>query len=574
MKRSTRRLIILLAMLPVAILLLGMFYMWGMSHLEGVPHGLAESLEWAAETLTTTGYGKDNQWHHPAMLLFVIVAQFAGLFLVFMIFPIYVLPYFEERFESRLPRELPSLDKHVLIYRFGPSVDSLIEELRRFGCESVVIEEDEALARRLREQGHHVVLANLIGGYLDLGNIQQARAIVANGGDHDNAVLIALARSQGYRGAIYAFSEDPLHRTAMLRAGASAVFTPRHVLAADLASKVSNRIKPHIAGARQISEHVGVSELRIHADSPLSGQTLGEARVRERIGATVIAEWVNGRFVAGSNRNTRIHPGAIIVAIGSHAALERLGQLAKPLRDVGPIIIAGYGEVGRKVGELLRDAGEQVRVLNDKPGTGVDVVGNVMRQATLEQAGVREASAVILSLGNDSETLFAAAVVREYAPEVPLIARVNIPKSVDLLYRLGADFVLSVSEVAGQMLAHTLLGEEYVSVEPRLKIVKVNPAGMIGEHPWRTGLRDRTGCHMVAVERKGKVHVEFADDFKIGQDDVLYLCGTPEALNDFFTQSPESRPEGVNESDITEDDGINSSDDGTANRQGTGKQGQ
>jgi len=543
MKKSTCRLLILLAALPIAILLLGMFYMWGMNHLEGVPHSLAESLEWAAETLTTTGYGRDSQWHHPAMLLFVIVAQFIGLFLIFMIFPIYVLPYFEERFESRLPRELPPLDKRVLIYRFGPSVDSLIEELRHFDCESVVIEEDEALARRLRDQGYHIVLANLIEGYLDLGNIQQARAIVANGGDHDNAVLIALARAQGYRGAIYAFAEEPLHRTAMLRAGASAVFTPRLVLAADLASKVSDRIKPHITGARQISEHVGVSELRIHANSPLSGQTLGEARVRERIGATVIAQWVNGRFVAGSNQNTRIHPGAIIVAIGSHAALERLGRLAKPLRVAGPILIAGYGEVGRKVGELLRDAGEHIRVLDEEGGVGIDVVGNVMHQATLEEAGVREASAVILSLGNDSETLFAAAVVREHAPEVPLIARVNVPKSVDLLYRLGADFVLSVSEVAGQMLAHTLLGEEYVSVEPRLKIVKANAVEMVGEHPWQAGLRERTGCHMVAVERKGKVHVEFDDKFRIERGDSLYLCGMPEALDNFFAQFPQSCPE-------------------------------
>ena len=542
MRKSTRRLILLLASLPVVIVTVGVIYMLGMNFLEGSPRSLVQSLEWAAETLTTTGYGADNQWHQPVMAFFVIVTQFVGLFLVFLIFPVYVLPYFEERFESRLPRTLPNIKNYVLIYRFGPAVESLIEELRRFGLDTMIIEEDETVARYLHDHGQKVVLTKIDGGDIDFGSIKDARAIVANGEDHDNAVLITLARTQGYQGPVYAFAEDPLHRPAMLKAGASEAFTPRLVLANTLASKASNRINPRIAGAHQISEHVGISELRIHANSPLSGQTLGEARLRERIGATVIAQWINGRFVAGGNRKTRIHPGAIIVAIGSHAALDRLSKLAKSLHATGPILVAGYGEVGRNVSELLRAAGERVRVLNDRGGAGIDVVGNVMHQSTLEAAKVREASAVILTLGNDSESLFAAAVVREYAPAVPLIARVNLPKSVDLLYRLGADFVLSVSAVAGQMLAHKLIGEEYVSVEPQLKIVKINPAGLAGEHPWRTSIREQTRCHLVAVERAGTVHVEFKDDFRIEQGDALYLCGMPEALDDFFNQFPGSGP--------------------------------
>jgi len=219
---------------------------------------------------------------------------------------------------------------------------------------------------------------------------------VANGKDHDNAALIAMARTQGYRGPIYAFAEDPLHQPAMLRAGASEAFTPRLVLANTLASKASNRINPRVAGAQQISEYVSISELRIHANSPLAGCTLGEARIRERI-------VTRGR-------------------------------------------------------------------------------------------------------------------------------------------RTGADFVLSVSEVAGQMLAHKLIGEDYVSVEPQLKIVKVKPAAFVGEHPWRAGVRERSGCHLVAVERTDTVYVEFADDFRIEQGDALYLCGTPDALDDFFNQFSESGP--------------------------------
>src|ERR1035437_8312350 len=114
LKRSTKRLLALLALLPSAVLLLGTIYMLGMDYLEGTPRTFLQSLQWASETLTTTGYGADSRWNHPAVAIFVIFGQFLGLFLVFLIFPIFVLPYFEEQFEVRLPHVLPPMAGKVL----------------------------------------------------------------------------------------------------------------------------------------------------------------------------------------------------------------------------------------------------------------------------------------------------------------------------------------------------------------------------------------------------------------------------------------------------------------------------
>ncbi len=49
--------------------------------------GFWQSLAWASEILTTTGYGHDNQWRHPLMIAFVVAVQFIGVFLVFLVFP-------------------------------------------------------------------------------------------------------------------------------------------------------------------------------------------------------------------------------------------------------------------------------------------------------------------------------------------------------------------------------------------------------------------------------------------------------------------------------------------------------
>ena len=78
LKRSTKRLLALLALLPAAVLVLGMIYMLGMEYLEGTPRTFLQSIQWASETLTTTGYGADNHWNHPAVALFVILGQFLG----------------------------------------------------------------------------------------------------------------------------------------------------------------------------------------------------------------------------------------------------------------------------------------------------------------------------------------------------------------------------------------------------------------------------------------------------------------------------------------------------------------
>ena len=543
LKRSTRRLLLLIASLPAVVLLLALLYMAGMGYLEHRPRGFWFSLEWAAETLTTTGYGADSSWSSPLMVLLVIAGQFLGVFLVFLVFPIYLLPFFEERFEGRLPSALPAMDgrRCVLVYRYGPAVAMLIEDLARFGRRVVVLEEDRDVARRLQERGLEVVHASLGDEYLDLAPLRGAEAIVANGEDHDNAALVLIARELGFEGPIFALVDEPLHRHPLQTSGATAVYTPRHVLAAALAAKASRRIQRRVSGLQQIGDHVTAAEMRIHPQSRLAGRTLADLRAPERLGVTVVGRWAEGEFRPGISGRDRLEPGTIIIAIGSPEGVARLGAFATPLKQGGRIVVLGYGEVGRKIVELLRDAGERTTVIDVEASPGVDVVGNALDAAVLERAGVHDASAVVLALSNDNEALFAATVVRDFAPQVPLVARVNRAQTVKRLYQVGTDFALSIGQVAGQLLANQMLGEEYVSLEPTVKIVKVDGSAFAGQHPLRTDLRGRADVLVVALERAGAVVVEFGDEYRVASGDVLFLCGAPDALDACFGEFPQLR---------------------------------
>lgn len=537
MLRPHQRLLILVATVPVLVVLAALLYMLGMAHLEHDHRTFWESLEFAAETLTTTGYGEDGHWQSPVMVVFVVVLQFLGVALVFLIVPIYLIPFLEERFEVRLPQEASEdLAGHVVIFRYGPAVATLLPQVEAAGVPTLVVEEDESVARRLFEGGQRVILRRLEQRALSAAGLPRARALIANGSDAEDAHVILAARQLGFDKDILALVEEPFHRKPIMLAGATAAFTPRHILGAALAARASTRISPRVAGVQQLGRHLRVSEMRVRPESPLAGSTLEEAGIGARTGATVIGQWVGGELVARPTAAMRLEPGGILVAVGSPESLARLERLAagvEPITRAGPFVVGGYGEVGRKVVELLRDAGEDTRVVDRNEAAGVDLVGDMLDPQVLESVGIREAQAVILALDADSATVFATVIIKDYAPEVPVIARVNEAENVERIHRAGVDYALSISQVSGQMLARRLLGEEAVSVDPHLKVLRVPAEGLAGRHPADLRIRERTGCSVVAVERGEAALVEFGPDFRFEAGDTVYVSGSSEAVGRF-----------------------------------------
>jgi len=539
--RSYRRLLLMLMTLPVTLFVLAVLYQLGMDHLEGQSRSLLEGLIWAAETLTTTGYGRDTAWSHPVMAAFVIAVQFLGVFMAFLAFPIFIIPFFEERFEARLPTRLTSLKGQVLIYRFGPAVTTLLSELDQARVPVTIFEEDEPTARRLRERGRTVVLGNLEDDDPDLSSLIGAAGMILNGDDNDNAAMALAARYGGFTGPIVALVSDPLRRAPMIRAGATTAFTPEHVLAAALAARASAQISPLVSGAHHLGQHLEVAELRLHAGTPLAGKTIAEAGIRAQTGATIVAMWVGGELVRQPAGGMRLDPGNILVVVGSHDAIGRLGQVATAAPRRGAHLVIGHTRVGEKVAQLLRGAGEQVRVLHPEAGEGVDVVGDPLDQKVLVRAGMREAQAVILTRATDSAAIFTTAVIRSLAPDAVIIAGANRLENVSRLHRAGADFVLSISQVAGQMLIHHILKQESVSLEAAIKLVASSGENLTGRPLEDFRIGEHTGCSVVAVERGDAVIVTLEAGFEVQRDDTVYVCGTSEGIASYFERYPNTR---------------------------------
>ena len=194
----------------------------------------------------------------------------------------------------------------------------------------------------------------------------------------------------------------------------------------------------------------------------------------------------------------------------------------------------------RKLEEILTAVEEEVCVVDPVERPGVHVVGDIIDRDVLERVPLARARVVVLALDTDSATVFAATVLRDYAPDLPIIAGVALAENVARVQRAGVDFALSVSQVAGQLLAHHVLGET-VSLQPRIKLVRMSAGQLAGKNPVTERIRERTGCTVVAVERDGQVAMDFPASFRLSPDDALYICGTTDAVARYHEEFPPSR---------------------------------
>jgi Trk K+ transport system NAD-binding subunit len=505
--------------IPLFLVVAALLYMAGMAYLEGSPRGFWRSLEWAGETISTTGYGADATWSHPVMVLYVIALQLVGVFLVFLIVPIFLVPFLEERFEEKLPRDAGRIDHHVIVYRYGPAVETLLDSLAERSIPVLVLETDETVARSLVERGIAVVFSRAEEQLLEVCNLRKARAFVANGRDEENGAMILRARQAGFKGDIFSLVEEPVHRRPMELAGATAAYTPRHILAAALAARASEELAPRINGLAAIPGARAV-ELRVTPAALAHGKHAGDLPLPADVVA--VAQWQRGALSLIESAQTIVDPGSILVAVTRREHLDAIeaGVGLVPLDNDGPVLIAGFGEVGQKIGQLLTDMGENVRVVDRRAGAGIDFVGNVLDPSVLRAASLGSCSCVILALDSDDATMFGTVIAREIAPMVRIIARVNHQKNVDNIYRAGADYALSISEISGQMLSYRLLHDRPRPAQAHLRAIAVDGSRFAGQRSAQINLAGRP----FAVRRSGVA--EIGADLPIEGGDEVLCCVT------------------------------------------------
>jgi Trk K+ transport system NAD-binding subunit len=328
-------------------------------------------------------------------------------------------------------------------------------------------------------------------------------------------------------------------------AGADEVLSPRQLLGRSLAAQVPTAVSTDVEEGVSIGEDFELVELAVREGSDLAGRSFRDARVRERFGVTVIGAWVSGDFQAPVDQAATVGPGTRLLVAGSTDQLDEVRDAtAARMQPFGPqrVVIAGMGETGSAAHEALADTGTRLTVLDreDRPDAAVDVdiIGDARDPETLEAAGIAEARALVLTLGDDTATVFATLVAADLNPDCDVVVRAADEGDEAKLYRAGADYVRSLATVSGRMMVSTVFEDQTVlGYHQRIEVVRLPVGDLAGRTLATARVRERTGCTVLGVERDGETVVDLdPHEFVFEPDDEIVVAGDEESVEAFEAQ--------------------------------------
>ncbi|MGB9963401.1 TrkA family potassium uptake protein [Halobacterium sp. CBA1126] len=528
MSRQGRRVLAYAGLLAVVAATYTVAFKHGMAFFEGREVTYVEAFQFVGQTFTTTGYGEYAPWTSNVMLLTVVAMQLSGVFLIFLTLPLFVVPWIEDRLEVEPPNSV-DLDDHVVICGFGARDETLAAELDAQGVEYVVLTDDRETALSLHEDGWRAVHGDPeTERGLERVNVSTARTVVLDESDERNASIALTVGELAPDVQTVCFVEDPSLAEYLEYAGADRVLGPREILGRSLARNVASTVTSRLGEAVEIGEDFEVVEMPVQYGSDLDGATLGETDLLEPGGVNAVGAWFAGEFVGSPDPDRELARNTVLLVAGREPDLEAFEERTRApaeARGDGNVVIAGYGEVGSTVRSALGEANVDTTVVDVEERSGVDVVGDATEGSTLRSAGVEDASALVLALGDDTSAVFATLVAREASDRVDILCRANDVESARKLYAAGADYVLSLATVAGRMLAQTILDEDVMALDKQIDVVRTEAPALVGKTLAEADVRARTGCTVVAVQRNGDVIPRPGADFRVRDGDALVVVG-------------------------------------------------
>jgi len=513
-------------------------YYYGMNTVEGDTVTFLHAVQVVVETFTTTGFGSDSPWTTPEMNVLVILMDLSGVVLIFLALPVLVFPLFEEAISTTVPTTVEAdLADHVVVCTYTTRVDHLVAELEAVDVPYVVVEPDRDRATDLVERGIAVIHEDPdTERGLRAANLPDARALVADVSDQVDASIVLGAREVSEDVKLVSVVEEPDTARYHRLAGADVVLSPRALLGESLANKVTGALTADLETAIEVGERFDVVEFPVHRGSAIVGETLAESGLRERAGVNVIGAWFDGDFRSPPDPDRTLESGTVLLVTGEEDALERAKTLT--LSDsrrvaAGETVLAGYGEVGKRVASALDDADLPYTVVDVEAKPGVDVVGDATDRETLERADVVDARTLILALPDDTAAEFSTLVARDLSADLEVLCRAEDVESKWKMHRAGADYVLSLSTVTGRMVASEVLDEHVMSLDTQVEVVRTTAPGLVGQTLAEALVRSRTGCTVVALERDGELLTDVGPDTEVRAGDELVVAGTDEGTNRF-----------------------------------------
>jgi len=512
------------------ILVSSVVYHFLMIAFEGRSDSYWHSMQVVIETATGTGYGSDSPWDSPVSNAFVSLLDLSTFLLVFIIVPYVLRPVLENALSPTLPTSVEASD-HVVICGIEQQDERLIDELESRGVDHVVIVEDEETALELLERDVSVVVGETTSAETHRNaRVDAASAVVVDTEDKRSvsALLAIRAVEESVRTVVLVDSLE--HERHLSYAGADRVMTPRHLLGRRIAERITTEITPARSDSVALGENRSMLELTVFEGSPINGRSVARIEAATDGAVTVLGLWKAGRFVGSPDPGEVVDDTTTLLLAGSTAAIRALEKRTYQGRDVAPtVIVAGHGVVGSTVRRGLAASTAECVVVDIAPGDEVDIVGDATETETLRAAGIESATVLVVAIRDDDEAIMISLLADRLASELDVIVRMNDDGNRTKVRRAGADYVLSLPEMSGRVLAQEVLREEFVSYSRQLKAIRIDADPYAGRALSETDLA-AADCIVVAVDRDGELHTDVPPTFELRGDEEIVVVGRDEDI--------------------------------------------
>ncbi len=303
------------------------------------------------------------------------------------------------------------------------------------------------------------------------------------------------------------------------------------------------------------------------------GKLLTPQTVQVVLAAMLLSLLISPLLLANSDR--------LLLRLSNQAWLDRSLQLQavarRSMKTSGHVIVCGFGRSGQSVAHALESEKVTYLALDMDPdrvaaaaAAGESVVyGDASRRETLLAAGLHRASAVVISIHDIDDSLRVLRLIRQLAPQLPVLVRSIESADIDPLRLAGATEVIpEVAEGSLLLASHAmvlagvplqrmqqrvsairnsryqLLNGYFHSADERssdieqddihLQTVSLSSSSaMLGQTVASLPL---SGVKLTAILRGGQRLVEPPAQMQLQADDVLVLSGSLQALADSADQ--------------------------------------
>ncbi|MBL9065058.1 MAG: Kef family K(+) transporter [Sphingopyxis sp.] len=189
------------------------------------------------------------------------------------------------------------------------------------------------------------------------------------------------------------------------------------------------------------------------------------------VGLEVLPETGRDLILAGALLSILVNPILFTLAVKRVRSDAAPGPAAAPDAEApapcnAGVVLIGYGRVGSHIGGLICGRGEGLTVIEDQKDMAAAagaagatvIVGDATKESVLRQAGLDEASTLLIAIPEGVEAGAIVRRARAINPKLVIVARAHSDEEVDDLVRRGADHVVMAErETAARMAERAML---------------------------------------------------------------------------------------------------------------------